>query len=228
MERRKEEDGSLYGSCKLCLSKNRFEVVRVDCSIASIPPFRIDIPLSSKSIWFGAEMTRAESDNKVELGEVLRPLHLPLGQYFSSRKILKVLIICDNINRIGRTFQIMLPNLEGFKNSKQFLVMYIVIQLHCSESMRVKSNWMNFIIFVNNEEDCSKSIVWGISFYDELSIRNPMSEDRYRGKCFLERVESISIGGVKLPRNILLGEACQWNDNVWVVKDELRVKVCET
>ena len=41
-----------------------------------------------------------------------------------------------------------------------------------------------------------------------------MSEDRYRGKCFLERVESISIGGVKLPRNILLGEACQWNDNV--------------
>jgi len=41
-----------------------------------------------------------------------------------------------------------------------------------------------------------------------------MSEDRSRGKCFLERVESISTEGVELPRNVLLGEACQWNDNV--------------
>jgi len=54
------------------LSKDRFEVVRVDCGVASIPPFRIDISLSSESIWFGAEMTRVEPDNKVELGEVLR------------------------------------------------------------------------------------------------------------------------------------------------------------
>ena len=68
---------------------------------------------------------------------------------------------------------------------------------------------MNFIIFVNNGEDCSESIVQNISFHNELSIRNPMSEDRNRGKCFLERVESISTGGVELPRNILLDEAYQ-------------------
>ena len=35
-----------------------------------------------------------------------------------------------------------------------------------------------------------------------------MSEDRSRDKCFLERVESITIGGVKLPGNVILGEAC--------------------
>jgi len=35
-------------------------------------------------------------------------------------------------------------------------------------------------------------------------------------------------GGVKLPRNVLPGEACQWNDNVRVVEDELAVKVSET
>ena len=71
MERRKEEDSSLYGGCKLFLSKDGLEVVRVDYGVASIPPFRIDIPLSSESIWFGAEMTRAEPDDKVELEEVL-------------------------------------------------------------------------------------------------------------------------------------------------------------
>jgi len=95
-------------------------------------------------------MTRAEPDDKVELGEVLGLSHLPPGQYLGSRKILKILMIYNNINGIGQTFQIVSPNLESFEDSKQFLVMYVIIQLRCSESTRVKSNWVNFIIFINN------------------------------------------------------------------------------
>jgi len=83
------------------LSEDRLEAVRVDCGIASIPPFRIDIPLFSESIQFSAEMTRVEPDDKIELGEVLRLPCLSLGQYFGSRKILKVLMIYDNIDGIG-------------------------------------------------------------------------------------------------------------------------------
>ena len=132
------------------LSEDRLEVVRVDCGIASISPFRIDIPSSSKSIQFGAKMTRVEPNDKVKLGEVLGPLHLSLGQYLGSRKILKILIIRNNIDGIGQTFQIVSPNLEGFKDGKQFLVMCVVVQLYHSESARVKGNWMNFIIFINN------------------------------------------------------------------------------
>ena len=109
------------------LSEDRFEVVRVDCSIASIPPFRIDIPSSSKSIQFSTEMTKVESDDKIELGKVLGPPYLPLSQYLGSRKILKVLIICNNIDGIGQTFQIVPPNLESFKDSKQFLVMCVIV-----------------------------------------------------------------------------------------------------
>ena len=86
------------------LSEDELEVVRVDCGIASIPPFRIDVPSSSKSIQFGAKITKMESDNKVELGKVLRPLCLSLGQHFGSRKIFKVFIICNNINRISQIF----------------------------------------------------------------------------------------------------------------------------
>jgi len=172
-------------------------------------------------------MTRAEPDNKVELEEVLQPLHLPLGQYLDSRKILKILMIHNNVNGIGQTFQIVLPNLEGFKDGKQFLVMYVIIQLRYGKSVRLKSNWMNFIIFINNQEDCSKGIVRSIGFHDELSIRDLISEDRCGGECFLERVESILTGGVELPRNVLLGEMCQWNDNVQVVEDKPAVKVCE-
>jgi len=61
-----------------------------------------------------------------------------------------------------------------------------------------------------------------------LNIRNLISEDGSKGKCFLEKIESIMTGGVKLPRNVLLGEACQWNDNVQVVEDKPVVKVCKT
>jgi len=141
------------------LSEDGLEVVRVDCGIASIPPFRIDILSSSESIWFYAKTTRVEPDDKVELGEVLGPLHLPPGQYLGSRKILKVLMICNNVDGIGQIFQIVSPNLESFKDGKQFLVMCVIVQLHCSKSTRVKGNWVNFIIFVNNGKDCSKSIV---------------------------------------------------------------------
>jgi len=100
VERREKENSSLYGGRKLFLSEDGFEVVRVDCSIASIPLFKIDIPSSSESIWFCSEMTRAEPDNKVELGEVLQPPYLSPDQYLGSRKILKVLMIHNNINGI--------------------------------------------------------------------------------------------------------------------------------
>ena len=100
------------------LSEDRFEVIRVDCGIASIPLFRINVPSSSESIQFSAKTTRVEPDDKIELGEVFGPLHLPLGQYLGSRKILKVLMICNNVNGIGWTFQVVLLNLESFKDGK--------------------------------------------------------------------------------------------------------------
>ena len=41
--KRKEENSCLYRDCKLFLSKDRFEVVRVDYGIASIPFFWVDV-----------------------------------------------------------------------------------------------------------------------------------------------------------------------------------------
>jgi len=76
-ERREKKNHSFYGGCKLFLSEDGLKVVRVDCSVASIPPFRIDVPSFSESIQFCAETTRVEPNDKVELGKVLGPLHLP-------------------------------------------------------------------------------------------------------------------------------------------------------
>ena len=127
MERRKKKDYGLYRGCKLFLSEDGLEVVRVDCSVASIPLFRINILLASESVQFGAKITRAEPDGKVKLEEILRLLHLSPGQHLGSRKILKVFMICNNINGISWIFQIVLPNLESFEDGKQFLVICVVI-----------------------------------------------------------------------------------------------------
>ena len=93
----------MYEGYKLFLSENWFEVVRVDCGIASIPLFRIDVPPFNKSIQFGTKMTRTESDGKMKLREILKPSHLPLGQHLGSRKVLKIFMICNNINKIDQT-----------------------------------------------------------------------------------------------------------------------------
>ena len=90
----------MYEGCKLFLSEDWFEVVRVDYGVASILPFRVDILPFSEIIWFGAKITRTKPDDKVELREILRPLHLSLGQHLGSRKILKFFMICNNINEI--------------------------------------------------------------------------------------------------------------------------------
>ena len=100
------------------LSKDWSKVVRVDYGIASTLPFRINIPLSSESVQFSAKMTRMEPDNKIELRKILRPPHLPSDQHLSSRKILNVFMICNNIDGIGQILQVMLPNFESFKDGK--------------------------------------------------------------------------------------------------------------
>jgi len=82
--------------------------------------------------------------------------------------------------------------------------MCVVIQLYCSESVGVKDNQINFIFFIKNGKNCSKSIVQSIGFYNKLSIRNSISENGSEDKCLLKRIESIMMGGVELPRDILL------------------------
>jgi len=61
------------------LSDDWFEVIRVNCGIAIILFFIIDVLPFSESIQFGTKMTRTEPDNEVELRKILEPPHMPLG-----------------------------------------------------------------------------------------------------------------------------------------------------
>jgi len=49
-------------------------------------------------------------------------------------------MIHNNVDGIDWIFQVVSPNLESFKDGKQFLVIYIVVQLCHSESVGVKGH----------------------------------------------------------------------------------------
>ena len=103
------------------IDKNELEFIMVDYGIASILLFRINILLSSKSIQFSVKIFKIELDKKVELQDILRLMYLSVGQYLSSRKVLKIFIICNNVNKKEQILKIVVPNLKASKMAKIFL-----------------------------------------------------------------------------------------------------------
>jgi hypothetical protein len=78
--------------------------MRVNLSVVLIPLFGIDVPASSKGIRFGSKFSGTETDDHIELVEEFRPTSLTAREEFGSREILKVLMVRDNVNRLGRAF----------------------------------------------------------------------------------------------------------------------------
>ena len=75
------------------------EVLWIDTGIVTIPLFKIDIPLYSECVGFGAKFSRMESDEKVESRKVFRPLCLLMCEDFGHGKILQIPVIGDHIDR---------------------------------------------------------------------------------------------------------------------------------
>ena len=91
-------------------------------------------------------MPRIEIDDKIESREILKPVHLLARKDLSSSKIFKIFMIDDNVNRITRTFKIVTPCLEGFKDFKELFVMNIIIEFRTREHTEMECNRVNFAI----------------------------------------------------------------------------------
>ena len=121
-------------------------------------------------------------DQKVELREELQPMSLAVGEDLGGGKVFQVLVIGDHVHRSCRALKIVMPVVEGLKDRKEFLVMSVIIQLWRGHGVGVDCNWSEFTIRAHDGEDASDSVVRGISFNHEQSIRDPMSEDQSRCK----------------------------------------------
>jgi hypothetical protein len=85
-------------------------------------------------------------DHYVELREVFRLADLATGQELCCREIFQVLVVGYNVDRRCWSFEIMLPYFEDFKNSKEFLVVDVIVEFQSGKCSGVKSDQMYFSV----------------------------------------------------------------------------------
>ena len=110
------------------------EVVWIDMGVVLIPLFGVDIPASSVSIRLSSKASGVEVNDEVELGEELQPAGLLQSQEFSGCKVLQVLVISDNVNQSCRAFKIVVPEPKSLVDSKELLVMGVIVELQSGQS----------------------------------------------------------------------------------------------
>ena len=113
----------------------------------------------SVRVGFGAQIPRAEVDDKIELSQIFGPTGLSMGKDLGSGEVLKVLMIRDHVNQDTGTFEVVLPNVEGLKDSKEFLVVSVVIELRCHKGSGVEGHRVDLTGLGLNGEDHAKGIV---------------------------------------------------------------------
>ena len=169
----------------MLLGEHWFEVVRIYASVVPIPLFWVDVPTVSEGIGLCSEASRAEADGEVELGEVLRPAGLTVGQDLGTGEVLQVLVVSDHIDRRGRALEVMSPVLESLEDGQQLLVMGIIVQPRGRQSLQIVSDGSELGISANNGQNAGDGIVRGVSLDHKRSIGNPMSEDWSRSEGLL-------------------------------------------
>ena len=90
--------------------------------------------MASEGIGLCSEVSRVKADGEIELGEVLQPVGLMVGQDLGAGEILQVFVVSDHIDQRGRALKVMSPVLEGLEDGQQLLVMGTIIQLRGGQS----------------------------------------------------------------------------------------------
>ena len=84
---------------------------------------------AGKGIGLGVGFTRAVNQGEVKAGEVQGPSALTSAKVLSCVPILQIVVISDDLERQGKTFQEMLPVLECLNDSEHLLVVNLVVAL---------------------------------------------------------------------------------------------------
>ncbi|KIJ19509.1 hypothetical protein PAXINDRAFT_69045, partial [Paxillus involutus ATCC 200175] len=146
------------------------------------------------------------------------PAGLPAGQDFRSRKIFKIFMVHDDVDRSARAFKVVTPMAEHLVDSQQFLIMGVIVEFRGCQGSGVEHNGTEFLIRTTDGEDSCDGIVQSIGLDSNGTVRNPMSKDGCCGKGFLEFIESRTTGVVKGPGSVFSGE---------VIENEATIKIGE-
>ena len=101
---------------------------------------------SGEGIGLPHELTRLVGEGKVEWGQVKRPLGLLTIELLSIMEVGKVLMVCEDIEPFGGTFEEMLPLLQCSHDGKHLLVVDGIVSLDICKALRHETHWMKMTI----------------------------------------------------------------------------------
>ena len=184
--------------------------------------------MSSQHIRFHSELTGAESDHKIELGQELQPPGLTPGEQVDHGEVIEVLMVGNNVNWSFRTFEIVPPSGKRLKYSEEFLVVSVIIQFGDAQGAGMKGDRVDLAVTCNGREDRCDSVVRGVCFDYKWGSGDEVGEDRSGGESGFQGVERGLTVIRPEPRNVLSGEAGYRSDNIGVSVDEAAVEIGES
>lgn len=81
-------------------------------------------------------------DLKMVMRKFLDPSNLLRAQTLYIYELTKIVVICEKINLILKTLQVVAPSFEGFNNIQEFLIMSFITSLYLNHFLRKKDYWM--------------------------------------------------------------------------------------
>ena len=120
------------------------------------PLFRAVLRMPTQCIWLGVLGSRPVNDVKIKAVQLKSPPGLPPVKWFILGDPLQPTMIRIDTNLMSYTLEISTPFLEGSGNCKQFLVMYLIINLMLIHFVRMKSNRVQtaFELLRKDSADC--------------------------------------------------------------------------
>ena len=92
-------------------------------------------------------------------------------------------------------------------DSKEFLVVGVIVEFWGRQSPRVVSDWPNLFVGAMNREYASDGIVEGIGLYIHWSVRNPMDKNGGRSEGCFQLLKGSTTGVSESPWDTFVSEA---------------------
>jgi hypothetical protein len=135
-------------------------------------------------------------------------LDLAAAKVASGSKILKILVVSENLSWLGRKFQVVSPMFEGNNDGQEFLVIDLIVCLSREELARVEGNRVQTSFIIILAADSSHSIIRSIWLNDTGLGRVIMAEYRARAEGSLEGLERLLGSRRPFELCILLEQGC--------------------
>ncbi|KIM53882.1 hypothetical protein SCLCIDRAFT_138030, partial [Scleroderma citrinum Foug A] len=130
------------------------------------------------------------------------PSGLLTSENLRGREILKIFVVGKNIHKGGRALQVVLPGFESLEDSKELLVMCVVVQLGHGQSVRVEGDRPNLAIGTGDGQDTGNCIVQSVSFNSNQGARLIVSKNGSCCEGLFQLIEGASTVVGKVPRGI--------------------------